>query len=156
MDIFRASNYADLSGGGGLRESGRWHNKPQAIIYTGESIAVVRAELEEGYGITRETAPSGYILLKIEISNAASILDLDAFVGLPLSELIASSPPDLGSTLQITREIGDAWLRSHKSVALRVPSMRTNGSNILINPAHRDFDQVRLVETLDIDALFKG
>lgn len=43
--------------------------------------------------------------------------------------------------------IGDEWVRSGRSLALRVPSaLVPDGSNVLINPGHRDFVHVSVGE----------
>ena len=33
MELWRISNYADLSGIGGLRAAGRWHSQGRRIVY---------------------------------------------------------------------------------------------------------------------------
>jgi RES domain-containing protein len=33
MELWRISNYADLSGAGGLRAAGRWHSQGKRIVY---------------------------------------------------------------------------------------------------------------------------
>ena len=44
-----------------------------------------------------------------------------------------------------TQDIGAAWARAKRSVALRVPSAVVPGEfNYLINPAHADFSQVKV------------
>lgn len=137
--------------------SGRWHHHPQSIVYTAETISVVRAELEQGLGWARSTVPDNYKLLKIHMSDEASLLELDVFLRgrvTDLTDLVVSLPPDFGSAIEITRKIGDEWLRSHASVALRVPSVRTAGFNILLNTAHRNMDQIRIVDELDIGRIF--
>ena len=52
----------------------------------------------------------------------------------------------------ICRAYGDEWLKSFKSVVLRVPSaIVKNEYNYLLNPMHPDFDQVKLVRTEEFE-----
>jgi RES domain-containing protein len=53
-----------------------------------------------------------------------------------------------------TARIGDDWVLSQSSLALRVPSAVTNGEhNVLINPAHPRFSEVlfQVVGPADLD-----
>jgi RES domain-containing protein len=62
-----------------------------------------------------------------------------------VEDLAASDLPENWASSPVPPElqaIGDAWIRSSRSLALRVPSAVVQGSyNILINPEHTDFAQ---------------
>ena len=48
-----------------------------------------------------------------------------------------------------TQAIGEEWVRTGKTVVLKVPSAIVPGdSNFLLNPLHRDFKKIKLLETL--------
>ena len=61
---------------------------------------------------------------------------------------------------QQVRDVGDAWVRARKGLALRVPSAVARGhSNVLLNPGHPRFVEVRRLsdEALALDdRLFAG
>ncbi len=47
---------------------------------------------------------------------------------------------------ETSRAVGDEWLESAHSVALRVPSIHSETDrNVLLNPVHREFGQVRVL-----------
>jgi RES domain-containing protein len=47
-----------------------------------------------------------------------------------------------------TRRLGDEWVESLRSAVLLVPSVVTGESNLLINPTHRDFDQIKFLDPI--------
>jgi RES domain-containing protein len=51
-----------------------------------------------------------------------------------------------------SREIGEAWVESERSLALVVPSFvaRPWGRNVLINPLHPEFGRVSVTEVADV------
>jgi RES domain-containing protein len=139
MSLWRISNYADLSGLGGLKYPARWHNKGRPIVYTAEHPAL--AMLEILVHTDRSTLPDSYRLLEIEIGRGATMAE--AF-GLKT---------DWKTDEAHTREIGDKWLADQKSVLMKVPSaIVPNSFNILINPAHPDMDRIKIIRS-DFHAL---
>lgn len=57
-------------------------------------------------------------------------------------------PEDWRADTQISRTVGDEWLRSGGSALLRVPSVIVPMTwNTLINPAHPDVRHIRIVRT---------
>jgi RES domain-containing protein len=62
---------------------------------------------------------------------------------------IAALPKDWRSfpPAHSTQRIGDEWLTSGASVALQVPSaVVPRERNVLVNPRHRDFGKLRVLE----------
>jgi len=47
---------------------------------------------------------------------------------------------------QATRRIGDEWVESLRSAVLLVPSVVTGESNLLFNPKHPDFQNIRFTD----------
>jgi len=45
MELWRISNYADLSGGGGLQAAGRWHTRGKRIVYLADHPASAVLEM---------------------------------------------------------------------------------------------------------------
>lgn len=84
--------------------------------------------------ISRAQAPTDYVFVEAEIpDDAIHILDP---VQLPSKWQAEPPPADLAG-------IGDDWVRSKASLALRVPSaVIPDESNVLVNPAHPRFTEI--------------
>jgi RES domain-containing protein len=134
MDLWRISNYADLSGIGGLRAAGRWHSQGRRIVYLADHPS--SALLEMLVHMDRDLIPATYQLLRIVAPDDISVETIDA-------EL----PTDWRSRMLTSREVGDRWLDRATTVLLQVPSaVSGKGNNFLLNPAHRDAARITLAE----------
>jgi len=135
MTLWRISRHRDLSGAGGLRAPGRWHERGLPIVYLAETPA--GALLEACVHTSANDVPPNYTLLAIAVPAGISQETLDAD-GLPV---------DWADHLELTREMGSAWLRSAavRSALLRVPSALVPATfNVLLNPSHPDAGRVRI------------
>jgi RES domain-containing protein len=65
MELWRISNYADLSGIGGVRAAGRWHSQGRRIVYLADHPS--SALLEMLVHMDRDLIPSTYQLLRIVV-----------------------------------------------------------------------------------------
>lgn len=64
---------------------------------------------------------------------------------------ITDLKPDWKEFLRMsyTQSIGDIWVKESKTAVLKVPSAIVSGdSNFLINPAHKDFKKIKLLQSL--------
>jgi RES domain-containing protein len=121
-----------LSGEGARRFGGRWNGRGVPIVYTSESLEL--ALLEALVHIDVEVLPRDYWQVSFEIPD----------------ELIAPSPQRLPTGWDAlppyrpgVQRVGDAWVKSGLSLALRVPaSVLPERFNVLVNPAHPDIAQV--------------
>lgn len=136
MIVWRISNYLDLSGQGGLRAPARWHNAGAPIVYTASSPAsallevLVHLELNDP-----EHLPDSYQLLRIDVPDSIPIAELDE----------GSLAPNWRRLVEVSRAIGDEWLRELGSALLAVPSaIVPHTQNYLINPAHRDTRKIKI------------
>jgi len=135
MEIWRISNYADLSGIGGLRAAGRWHSQGRRIVYLADHPS--SALLEMLVHMDRDLIPPTYQLLRIDIPPGMKIEAVTAgdLAGNWRAEIMES------------REIGDRWLDRSTSALLQVPSaISERGQNFLLNPAHPDAANVTVAE----------
>lgn len=147
MIVFRLSRitYAeDLSGIGARITGGRWNSPGVALVYTSESRALCTAEIAVHTGLG--LLPSQYQLTSIVIPEEVTIstIEMDK---LPPGWRVFPYPP-------FTRIIGDLFVKENRHLVLKVPSAVVPGDfNYLINPAHREMDQVKIVktETFDFD-----
>lgn len=71
MELWRISNYADLTGTGGLRASGRWHSRGRRIVYLADHPS--SALLEMLVDMDREFLPATYQMLRVAIPSGVGI-----------------------------------------------------------------------------------
>src|SRR5436190_22163646 len=109
MELWRISNYVDLSGVGGLRAAGRWHSQGKRIVYLADHPS--SALLEMLVHLDRDLIPATYQLLRISVLDNIARESVD-------TEL----PVGWRSNTMISREIGDRWLDRSTSALLQVPS----------------------------------
>jgi RES domain-containing protein len=129
LTVWRISNYADLSGEGGKRASGRWHSAGRPIVYLASSPASALLEVLVHFEATLDQLPASFQLLEVRLLASSNMPTLSE----------ASLRPHWGSDFVHTQALGDAWLASASSVALWVPSaVAPHTSNLLFNPQHRD------------------
>lgn len=130
MVLWRISRHLDLRGTGGLKASGRWHYAGHPIVYLAASPA--SALLEVCVHTSANDIPPEFTLLKIEGPE----LDIPS-IGRD------NLPTDWLTRLEVTRDLGTAWLKKSEEVLLRVPSaIVPETDNFLFNPSHvqaRDF-----------------
>jgi RES domain-containing protein len=136
MELWRISNYADLSGLGGLRAAGRWHSQGRRIVYLADHPS--GALLEMLVHLDRDLIPATYQLLRVSVPD-------DVVVEIADENLSA----DWRSKTMVSREIGDRWLDRSSSALLQVPSaISERGSNFLLNPAHADAAKITVAEVI--------
>jgi RES domain-containing protein len=138
MDAWRISNYADLSGFGGTRTSGRWHTIGRPIVYLADHQG--GALLEILVHMDRNLIPATYRLLRVQIPDA---------IPMEITN-ISDLPHNWRDNPNKTREIGDKWLDSSSAAILKVPSaILPRAQNYLLNPRHANATTVRIVEIID-------
>lgn len=143
MILWRISNYAELSGAGGLTHPGRWHNRGRPVVYLAESAAGALLEALVHVEATHPgELPRHYQLLEVEVPDGVSIADPDLPDGLRLEN-------GWQHELAATRRCGDRWLASGTSLLLRVPSAVVGRTcNVLFNPLHPAARECRIVSAL--------
>jgi RES domain-containing protein len=136
MRIWRISNYADLRGSGGIRAGGRWHSRGSPIVYCAENPGTALLEVLVHLEIDDpDDLPESYQLLSIDLPDTVVRKELD----------VESLPDDWRTRPELTRSLGDAWLKGMDSVALLVPSAIVPYTvNVLLNPLHPDSTQLRI------------
>jgi RES domain-containing protein len=71
MELWRISNYADLSGIGGLKAAGRWHSQGRQIVYLANHPA--SALLEMLVHMDRDLNPPTYQLLRVVVPSELTV-----------------------------------------------------------------------------------
>lgn len=133
MRLWRISNFADLSGEGGLLVEGRWHFRGTPIVYCTDHPST--ALLEILVHATRYTIPDYYQLLEIEVPD-----DIEAFA--------PTIPMNWDRDTEQTRRIGTRFIVEGISALMNVPSViMPKARTLLLNPAHADAARIRIAET---------
>lgn len=124
-----------FDGVGPARGGGRWNSRGTYVAYAASSRAL--AILEVLVHINREQAPTDYVFIEAEIpDDAVETPDVRT-----LPKGWQGEPP-----LASLRAIGDGWVRSNRTLALRVPSVVVpEESNFLINPGHPRSGELRIL-----------
>lgn len=133
MRVWRISNFAGLSGIGGVKFPARWHDRGRPIVYTAEHPAL--AMLEILAHANSAELPDTYLLLEIEVPDSVRVQ-------------VATPRPGWRINLGYSREFGDAWLASASSAVLQVPSaIMPHAMNYLINPEHPEAPRIAIART---------
>lgn len=152
MQLWRVSNHADLSGQGGRRVEGRWHERGRPAVYLAEHAALALLETLAHLEIDPEDLPTHYQLLTVDVPQGVAVDDL--------------TEAELGGRLvnwrhapQETRKLTRVWLSERRTALLRVPSVIVPAAyNYLLNPLHPEAAQIVVVarETVQFDARLFG
>jgi len=133
--------YADsaFSGEGARRAGGRFNSPGNPVIYSSESLAL--AELEILVHLPTDRLLSSHVAFRAEVPDER----VDTLDRSQMPEGWRKEPaPDS------VRKIGDRWLNSKSSLALRVPSAVVPAEdNLLINPEHAAFEEVEIEGPFD-------
>jgi RES domain-containing protein len=139
-NLWRISNYLDLSGEGALGTSGRWHTEGRLVVYLADCPAgallerIVHLMDRNQDGIL----PQFYQLLKVAVPDEHVIKQLNTI-----------APVDWKERPEFTRNLGDAWLASMETPLARVPSVIAPQTwNYILNPEHPDAKQVVVAEVI--------
>lgn len=127
MRLWRISRHPALDGAGGLLAPGRFHSIRHPVIYSATSPAAALLEVLVHLDVEQEEIPLGYRLHAIDVDDPA-VRHASEWTG----DILAASRAE-------TRAVGNAWLRSSRSLLLFVPSrLVPETRNALINPRHAD------------------
>ncbi|HEU4624348.1 MAG TPA: RES family NAD+ phosphorylase [Steroidobacteraceae bacterium] len=138
MRVYRfvSTRFPDgLSCEGARRNGGRWNSKGVPILYCATSESLAMLEL-------RVHAPHPYprTRLRFIIEVPDDAIDEAPVAALPRGW--NKLPPSPAS-----KRFGDEWVASGSSLGLLVPSViASEERNLLLNPAHAGFREVRLVK----------
>ena len=112
----------------------RWNRKGNLIVYTATSRAL--AAIEYFVNLEPNQAPNDLIMLEALVpDDQTEQLDLAV---LPRNWYETDNPD--------CQEIGTEWLKSKRSLALKVPSVPVRGDwNVLLNPSHPDFSDIPVI-----------
>src|SRR5579863_8620799 len=122
-----------FSGEGARRFGGRWNSRGVPMVYTSTSLALAAIELF--VHLEPSLAPNDLVAVPALLPEGEPARTIE------LSDL----PQDWHGDQAGPRHIGDAWIRSGASLALRVPSVPIPPEwNVLINPLHPRSSEIRI------------
>jgi RES domain-containing protein len=148
-EVFRVtkSTYATsaakaLSGVGGLHDDGRWHTKGHPIVYTAQSSTLCLLErLVHADEWIADRHPDR-VMLTLTLPPVS-------WTGFDASELQSHDPHWRIEGSLLCKRLGDHWISSGRTCCLVVPSAANPGDyNLLLNPAHSDFQQILSANTV--------
>jgi RES domain-containing protein len=121
-----------FDGEGARIYGGRWNSPGTRVAYASSNSAL--AVLEVFVHMAAGSVLPGYSLIRAHVPD--SLVEELPASELPTNWRAFPVPPEV-------QAIGDAWVRSGRALALRVPSAIVEGSyNVLINPQHARFSQL--------------
>ncbi len=146
-----------LSGLGAARKGARWNSpgvdtddashvsmitdaasRVSMIIYTAGNRSLAMAEI--AMHVSLATLPSGYFMHAIYIPDDTTIKEIQ------INDLPSGWNQFPHNTA--TQVFGDRFIRENTYCLLKVPSVVTKGDfNILINPIHAQFKNIRIIES---------
>lgn len=118
-----------LSGDGAAMYPGRWNKPGSRMVYVADSLAL--AVLETLVHLEAEATEEPYVGIELSIpdGHVTRLTDL---------------PADWKQNMKATRDLGGRWLTTRRTLAAQVPSaLVPDGTNLLLNPAHPSFGEVR-------------
>jgi RES domain-containing protein len=137
MLVYRLTKekYKDsLSGKGAAIMGGRWNSPGVEIIYAASNRALAMSEV--AVHVTFEMMPHNYWMMEIELPEK----DYEKIIDLPKKW-------NAFPYAEATRAVGDKFVLEQNALAIKVPSAVVQGEwNILINPNHKNFDQVKIIK----------
>jgi RES domain-containing protein len=143
MNVYRLQRKKykiELSGIGASKAGGRWNSKGIEIIYTAQNRALAMAEILVHLSVG--TMPNDFVMIEIDIPKSIKIKHLTENE-LPLNWNVFP----LNSNSQ---KIGNDFIRENKFCVLRIPSSIVKEEyNLLINPNHKDFKKIKIVNSSD-------
>ena len=135
--ICRQRYAGDAANGEGARlYGGRWNSRGLSVVYASSSLAL--AAIETFVNLEPKLQPADLVSIAGKIPEGLEIARLD------LRDLPAKWYASRDESL---RNFGDTWIKDGSTVALLVPSAAIRGEwNVLLNPAHSEFSQIRFDE----------
>lgn len=140
MEVFRLAREqfgGELSGKGSSLQGARWNSVGVELVYAASNRSLAMAEV--AVHLTLATLPSDFLMMTIFVPD-----DID-MIRIKEKDLPAGwneFPYRISSQI-----VGDTFARSNQACLLQVPSAVVQGEhNILINPKHKDFRRIKIVE----------
>jgi RES domain-containing protein len=134
-----SARYADraFDGEGARLYGGRWNHPGAAVVYCSATLSL--AILEYFVHLEPDLAPPDLVTVAADLPADLAAETLE----------VAALPPDWRSYPgpERLKDLGTGWVGSGRTAVLFVPSsVIPHERNVLLNPAHPDFAEIRLRE----------
>ncbi|MGO3181828.1 MAG: RES family NAD+ phosphorylase [Aequorivita sp.] len=132
----------DLSGEGARLYGGRWNKVGDAMLYFSQNLSL--SLLEIIVHVDYVGLPLDYSFVEVEIPDPS----------IKTIQSIDFIKPKWGTEAAVNQlqMFGSNWLKKNEGLALKVPSaVLHQENNILINPAHKDFGKLKIIQTEKMD-----
>lgn len=139
ISLYRISSaqFPANSGAGAAQYGGRWNRVGTEVIYAAQTASLAALEVLVHYSVL----PRDHVLTEIQIPDSMEILRLEE------AALSAGWKSDVPTSE--TQNLGEMWVQEGRYAILSVPSsIIPRERNLIINPAHPDFQQIRFQPSL--------
>ena len=135
---FAPEEYADnIEGNGASKFGGRWNSKGFPVVYTSLTISLSMIELLAHHTSTNSLKNNKLILLELPEDMVISVIKKE--------EMNSNWQSDI----KYSQTLGNRFIASCSALLLKVPSaIIPQENNILINPRHQQFSQVKIKDIL--------
>jgi RES domain-containing protein len=124
-----------FDGAGARLYGGRWNHRGTAVVYCSETLSL--AALEYFVNLDPELAPPDLVSVAADLPADLAVETLEV-EGLPSKWRSYPGP-------KVLKDLGTGWARAGRTAVLFVPSsVIPRETNVLLNPAHPDFPNIRL------------
>jgi RES domain-containing protein len=124
-----------FSGMGARRFGGRWNTPGVPMVYASSSLALAAIELF--VHLEPSQTPDDLVYISATLPEGEPARTLQS------ADLPAAWWTD--SAAAAIRDLGDAWINSHSSLALLVPSVPIRAEwNVLVNPLHPRMSELQI------------
>ena len=140
--ITKTEYIEDLSGEGAKIYGGRWNRVGDPILYFAENLSLCMLEILVHVDFANLPLDYSYIELELPEDFIKAIKSVD---------FIQPNWRTEQAEIQL-QMYGSNWLKKQESLAMKVPSaVLPKENNILINPFHKDFQHIKVIESGKMD-----
>lgn len=139
--ISQSKYISDLEGTGAKLWGGRWNRKGVPLLYTSQALSLCLLEMLVHFN-SKAAFKKDYSYISLEVPDN-QIINLDQKIDI-------NSDNDINNSR--LHSIADLYFENQEALALCVPSfVLPQESNILINPEHKSFSEIKIIEVERID-----
>jgi RES domain-containing protein len=139
MIVYRICNTAydnDISGTGAKLYGGRWNSKGIAMLYTAQHVSLAVLEMLVNNQFKDFSIPLSLLTISIPDNIHANEIKLTKLKN------------NWNEDISYSKFMGNEFVKSMTNLYLQVPSAVIQEEyNLLINPLHKDFKKVKIIET---------
>ncbi len=125
----------DISGAGAKLFGGRWNSKGIPILYTSQHISLTILEMLVNNQFKDFSIPLSLVKISLPDNVSSNNIELDKL------------KTEWMEDISYTKFMGNEFVKSMTNLFIQVPSaVIQEEHNFLINPLHKDFKKVKIIE----------